>query len=82
MGSYLIVGLVLVFFVISLFIGKLQSWRGTPYVYSAVAAFFLVNMYLDGREGFLPNLLFAAIATGYAVKYFRRKEFPKTPESD
>ncbi len=80
MGGYLIVVLVLVFFIISLIVGRFRSWRGIPYVYSAVAAFFLVSMYFGGREAFLPNLLFAIVAARYAVKYFRRNRFPKTPE--
>ena len=47
MDSYLAIALILIFFIVSLFVRKLQGWRGLPFIYGALMIFFLVNAFVS-----------------------------------
>jgi len=81
MGSYLAIGLMLIFFVISIFINRVQAWRGMPYIYAALLVFFLVNA-LISRGQLYVNLLFVILALGFAIKSFRQGRASRMTEKN
>jgi NhaP-type Na+/H+ and K+/H+ antiporter len=71
MAGYLAIGLILIFFLLSIFTRKFQSWRGMPYIYGALMVFFLVNALIN-REQLYPNLIFFIVALGLVIKSWKR----------
>ena len=80
MDSYLAIGLILIFFVLSFFIKRIQTWRGMPYIYAALMVFFLVNAFIS-RGQLYANLLFAILALGFTIKSFRQVRASKMPNT-
>ena len=70
MAGYIAMGLVLVFFVFSLFVKKIESWIGMPFAYLALAIFFLVNA-IYSKELLYGKGVFFIIALILAVKSYR-----------
>lgn len=81
MGSYLAIGLILIFFVLSFFAKKFLAWRGMPYIYAVLMVFFLVNAMIN-RGQLYVNLLFAILALGFAIKSFRQVRASKMPKTE
>ena len=71
MGSYIVIGLVMAFFILSLVMRRIQHWRGMPYLCIALMVFFVVNAVI-GNGRFYGNVLFAIVALGLAIRSFRR----------
>lgn len=42
MGSAVAIGMLVLFYIASLFAGKMRRWRGLPIVYPAVAVYFII----------------------------------------
>ncbi len=77
MDSYLAIALILIFFIVSLFVRKLQGWRGLPFIYGALMIFFLVNAFVNKGQMYV-SLLFVILALGFAIKSFRQVRATKT----
>jgi len=71
MGSYLSIALILMFFLLSIFTKRIQSWRGIQYIYAALMVFFLVNALINRRQLY-PNLMFFIIALWFTIKGWKR----------
>ena len=77
MDSYLAIALILIFFIVSLFVRKLQGWRGLPFIYGALMIFFLVNAFVSKGQMYV-NLLFVILALGFAIRSFKQVRAAKT----
>ena len=77
MESYLALALILVFFIISLSMKKLKTWRGLPFIYGALMIFFLINA-LVNREQLYVSLFFVLLALGFIIKSVRKDRAAKT----
>lgn len=71
MESYILIGLVVIFFILSFFVKRLMSWRGMPFVFIAFAVLFSVNA-MAHRGRLFGNLIFVILALGLALKSFKR----------
>jgi len=75
--SYLAVALILIFFIFSIFIRKIQAWRGLPFIYGALMIFFLVNAFVN-KEQMYVSFLFVILALGFAIRSIKNIKAMKT----
>ena len=71
MEGYIALGLIVVFFIISLFINKVRRWRGMPYVSGLFMVFFILSA-IVGDGPLYPNILFAFIAFGITIRSLQK----------
>jgi hypothetical protein len=71
MAGYIAIGLLLVFFVFSLFTKKIEARIEMPYAFVALAVFFLVNA-IYGKGMLFGNAFFFVMAIILAAKSYRK----------
>lgn len=70
MGDYIAGGMIVMFFVFSLLIDKIKSWRYIPVLYSILTVFFIVIAATD-RDRLFAAILFALISLSLTVRSVR-----------
>jgi predicted membrane protein len=70
MGSYIAAALIIAFFVLSLFVKRLQEKPFLPIVCAALALFFIVSA-VTNRGNLYSSSLFAVFGIALAWRYFR-----------
>ena len=75
MGSYVAIGLLVLFYIASLFAGKLRRWRGLPIVYLAVAVYFIIAA-ITGSVRLYFAIAFTLVGIYGAVRSYRELRRP------